>query len=250
MRFIKQLCFLVCTLAVLTIPTRAAQDTPMIVVSSPVATAGDTVDVTISLLNNPGVVSMRLFISYDESAMSLIQVSDGGILGEYYHQTDAESLKKCPYTLFWMNGLTSDDYRQNGVLATLSFALKPDAVGSFPITISYDYAKGDILNQRLDKVFFEVEDGAVTVEAPPLVGSLGSDLHWSFFESRHALRITGTKNAGETILAACYSEQGQMLRVLEIKSDDALILPDAAKKVSLFLLNSYSVPVCGKATVK
>ena len=44
--------------------------------------AGETVDIIVSLKNNPGIVSMTLKLNYDESVMTLTSVTKGNALSE------------------------------------------------------------------------------------------------------------------------------------------------------------------------
>ena len=45
------------------------------------AVPGDTVDVNISLSNNPGIVSATIKVYFDSSVLTLLNVSDAGVLG-------------------------------------------------------------------------------------------------------------------------------------------------------------------------
>ena len=139
-----------------------AVGTPAIIVSSPTASAGETVDVTVSLANNPGIVSMRLSIGYNSDVLTLKKVTDADILGTSFHSND---LKLNPYILYWSNGAVASDFKKNGNAVTLSFDVAADAeVGDYPITVSYNREDDDILNAALKPVEFETTSGKVIVQ--------------------------------------------------------------------------------------
>ena len=62
-----------------------SEDAPSIVVSRTEAKAGDTVDVTITMSNNPGLVSANLYVNYDADVLKLKEVKDGGLLSGVTH---------------------------------------------------------------------------------------------------------------------------------------------------------------------
>ena len=121
--------------------------------------AGRTVDVTVSLENNPGITSMLLNIDYDNSALTLTNVADSGILGSTCH---SDNFANAPYSLYWNNGTATENFTANGVIATLTFEIDEGAyVGDYPITVWYN--SDDILDFDLDEVYFDTENGNVSV---------------------------------------------------------------------------------------
>ncbi|MBQ7751956.1 MAG: hypothetical protein IJR79_03185, partial [Clostridia bacterium] len=54
--------------------TAFAEDEATIKVSQSEAKAGETVEVTVSLENNPGIISMLLSVSYDKRTLTLRDV--------------------------------------------------------------------------------------------------------------------------------------------------------------------------------
>ncbi len=131
-----------------------------IVVSSATAKVGEEVSVTLSLENNPGLVSMTLRVSWDSSALTLTKVTDGGIIGATAHKPEL----KTPYTLVWVNDMATTNFTEDGVIVTLTFEVSESAeAGEYPITVSYDYDNYDIYDKDVELVKFEVKSGAVTV---------------------------------------------------------------------------------------
>lgn len=138
-----------------------ASNEPAITVSTVEAKAGDTVDITVSISNNPGIAVMRLDVNYNKDVMTLTTVTDKGLLGVKNHSND---LTLSPYCLYWPNDTATSDYAGNGEAVTLTFKLNENiADGFYPISISYDYDNYDIYNVALDPIMFETISGGVTV---------------------------------------------------------------------------------------
>ena len=133
---------------------------PQIIVNSVKGREGATVSVAISLKNNPGIASMRLKVDYDSSALSLVGVSDLGELGSQLHSDQYTD----PYVLCWANDTVTQNFTYNGDIVVLTFKINDDAaIGTYDISISYDYDKYDIHNVQVQKVKFYTVDGAVEV---------------------------------------------------------------------------------------
>lgn len=130
-------------------------------VSEAEAKAGETVDIEISLENNPGIISMLLSVDYDKSVFALKEVKDAGILGSQLH---SNNVSVNPYTLFWSNGTAKTDFTANGTVATLTFSVAENAVtGNYPIKVAYDKQKDGIFNFNLEAVDFAIENGSISV---------------------------------------------------------------------------------------
>lgn len=133
---------------------------PQIVVDTVESGAGKTVSVSISLKNNPGLVTMQLQVEYDSTVLTLKQVQDNGLLGSTMHNPTLGS----PYTLRWANNTAAADFTANGAVVTLIFEVSEDAEeGYCPITVSYDYDNYDIMNWDMDAVKFDVVNGGVEI---------------------------------------------------------------------------------------
>ena len=157
-------------------PVAATDNPSTLTVQSVTAQAGKAVDVQIVMNNNPGIIGMTLDVDYNSSAMTLVQVIDGGILGMSTHKPELTS----PYTLSWSNDTAAENLKGSGVIATLRFAVSTDAaVGEYPITLSYDYDNYDIYNVAIEPVYFKTEAGCVAVNMgaseKPLLGDADSD---------------------------------------------------------------------------
>ena len=159
---------------IVTVREKTVVDTgkAQIVVSNSSGMASQQVDVTISLKNNPGFVSMMLGVDYDPTVLTLVNVSDGGKLGTAVH---SDNMKACPYTLTWANDLATEDYIYNGEIVTLTFEIKEDAKEmTIPIVVNYDYDNYDIFNADGKSVYFETVVGSVSV-TDVLIGDVNND---------------------------------------------------------------------------
>lgn len=142
------------------------------VVSRVTARPGNNVDVTVELTKNPGIISMKLKVNYDESVMTLKTVTDAGILGSATHSNKYSS----PYTLTWANDTATENITATGVIVTLSFEVKQGALeGEYPVSVTYNTTTDDdIINFDLDSVDFDITNGAVTVKNY-IVGDVNGD---------------------------------------------------------------------------
>ena len=143
--------------------TIAATDTSSegrLSVSEATGTNGDTVEITISIANNPGIISMSLTLEFDDTALKLVEIVDGGILG---NNNSSPQLGN-PYLLVWENDTAPQDFTADGVPVTLKFEVLENAqIDTYPITISYDYDNYDIYNFNVEKVNVALTNGSITV---------------------------------------------------------------------------------------
>lgn len=96
--------------------------------------AGSTVDVYVSIANNPGIISLRNTITYDSSALELISVQNCGLLAGY---TTPSATITSPYTLRWADSLATVNNVKNGQLVKLTFQIKDGTeVGIYNISVS------------------------------------------------------------------------------------------------------------------
>lgn len=139
-----------------------ASSDPMINVSSAITKSGESVDVTISMQNNPGIITMRLYVDYDNSIMELTGFKDHSLIPGKVH-TETE-LNIFPYCLYWDNGSASSNYTANGDLITLTFKLKENVEdGNYPVVVTYNYEEWDIFNYDFEPIEFKINNGNITV---------------------------------------------------------------------------------------
>lgn len=162
-RFLKVLSAIVAVVLMLNITVFAEDGVAKIYANEVSAKAGEKVKVEIKADNNPGIALATIKVSYDEEAFKLVKVIDGGKWGISVH---SPNLTSCPYTLFWSNPLIKENIVESGTIATLEFEIAKNAKsGKYPIVVSYDAEKGDIIDAELKKVDFEVGNGEITVRS-------------------------------------------------------------------------------------
>ena len=134
---------------------------PRFVVSDGSAHPGETVQLTVSISDNPGVVSVMLRLQYDPQVLTLTAVDNGDVFDDGVFQSGG-NLSAVPFTVFWADSLAEQNNTANGSLVTFTFSVAADApVGTTPVTITYEQAS--TLDVDLDRVPFNVENGSVNV---------------------------------------------------------------------------------------
>lgn len=141
--------------------TTIDENAPQIVVSNERGNLGKTVDVTVSLANNPGIIGTRFTLSYDTSKLSLTAVNNGSVFADSTF-ISSDSISAMPYTVYWEDALASSNNTSNGTLVTFTFKVLDNAeTGSTPIEITVD--DGSTFNYDLDNVKFVAVNGSVDI---------------------------------------------------------------------------------------
>lgn len=134
--------------------------------------AGETVDVDVLLLENPGITSMLLNLSYNEDYLTLLSVDDGGLFSDFDH---SDNLSLNPYILSWSDDLIEEEKASTGKLATLKFKIAENAPGgSFPITLSYNNENDEIYNKDFYKLDCVIENGNIDIGGA-IIGDVTGD---------------------------------------------------------------------------
>ena len=120
------------------------------------ARPGDTVTVPVTLTNNPGLITAKITLTFDDTRLQLVSAEDTGLLaGGVFGDTMAS-----PYALTWEKGDQTADNTGNGILANLTFKVLDDAaVGTTALTAQVSGTG----NAAMESVALAVADGAVNV---------------------------------------------------------------------------------------
>jgi len=160
----------------------------LVKVNGATARAGSRVDVKIDVSNNPGIVYMKLKVTFPEE-LTLVSVTDGGILGSNNHSDNMST----PYTLYWNNGKATEDFTGNGTVATLTFEVSETAADG-DYTVSVEVVSADTFNYADDNVAFKTESAKVKVVSV-ILGDINGDGEVSARDerdlSRHIAGWTG-----------------------------------------------------------
>ena len=229
---------------------------PTIVVSSETVCQGSTVDVKISLKNNPGIASMKLQVSFPEG-LSLVSLGEDTYDGNYVtidgepdtESTDVTDWVKydiadvkgsvfqpekgtSPVTLNWVSPL--ENVTGDVTFATLKFKAAENAtLGDKDITVTYDAE--DVFKlvdgaEPEENVTFKVENGKVTV-TDVIKGDVDGD---------------GVVTSDDAILVLYYSLMPDLYTVNQgvdfdgdgdVTSDDAILLLYYSLMPDLYTLN-------------
>ena len=132
---------------------------PTILVSNVTAKAGQSIEVPILLLNNPGVAGAKITISYD-TALTLRGGVSGDAFAELQYTKPGKYVSPCNFTWDSESGMVTAD----GTILTLTFDVPANAASGDTFQILCTYRNGDIYDEDLNDVSFEVISGTITVE--------------------------------------------------------------------------------------
>ena len=143
------------------------------------AKPGDTIVIPVSVENNPGIISLKLAVSYDASVLELVSVEAGDFVvaeqdGVTVGSPSFGPIESNPFIINWEDALAPGNIKTNGVVANLTFKVKEDAaVGDTEISVSYN--PNDVFDFDLDNVAFECKAGSVTVKPACTPGDNNGD---------------------------------------------------------------------------
>ncbi len=143
----------------------AAANEPTFVVGNAKGEAGDTVKITISTKNNPGIIFLSLEIGYDSNALKLLNHTEGDFTGVTYGPKT-----KNPFIVTWGDPLKPNN-DTDGVIATLEFEVLDTAPnGKSEVTITYDpdnvFESNELGKDGLKNVHFKAQNGYVDIKNP------------------------------------------------------------------------------------
>lgn len=135
-----------------------AADTPVMTVGSVEGCKGDTVEVYVTLENNPGFSAASIEISFDDTNIELTKAELCGNFAVGAQVAD----KNLPYFTFLKGENTTDSE-----FLKLTFTIAEDAaLGDIPVTVLYE--EGNISDIDENDVNFNVVPGKITVMEKPV----------------------------------------------------------------------------------
>lgn len=170
-----------------------ADDVEQITMPSVVAKPGETVEVPLTLKNNPGVKSLSLILGYDAENLELVSVTNGEVFANSEFSKDTREDGSCK--LEW---LTTTENTNNGILATLTFKAKENS-GEF--NIGFDEVTS---SDGEEEEYFAVVDGTVAnVGKDVLVGDTNGDGEITYADAilliRHDIGFTSLSDYQKSI---------------------------------------------------
>ena len=122
------------------------------VVSEAAGKNGDTVEITVSILNNPGVSFAQLVMNYDEAVLKLVDIKNSGLF-------ENVTVEGNVLTLGGKNEV--GDITGNGVVVTLVFEIVAEA--DQETTVGITYTSNVITNFNGEPVVMGIDNGKVVV---------------------------------------------------------------------------------------
>ena len=158
--FYKKLTALILCVMLIAVSTvmivNATVPVPTFSLSSASGEAGDEVEVTLSVLNNPGITALSVNIAYSADDLELVSINN---LGLFTDSISSSKPGKNPITVSWY-AADSGNKTESGELAVLTFRIKEGA-SSNSLTLSYD--EDNVFDNSYENVAFEVVNGGVIV---------------------------------------------------------------------------------------
>ena len=135
---------------------------PRIIVSNAEAKPGDTVFVTATLVNNPGVLGMSVTLSYEESALELVDVECGEAFAETLTLSHSKTLGNgCVF--LWDGENILEEQVLDGSILNLQFKILENAMtGKYPIMLIC--SEGGTIDNNLEVVDIGVVKGFIAVQ--------------------------------------------------------------------------------------
>ena len=121
---------------------------------------GDTVTVTVSMKNNPGLACWQIFAEYDDTALTLQQQTPGDAFGGVGSLSFGPA--KTPTNALWYDFLNGD-YTNNGTLFSLTFLVNEEAAPGEYVIRLYPRDEEGIVDSDLEPVEFVYESPSVQV---------------------------------------------------------------------------------------
>ena len=158
--------------------------------------AGQTVDVDITLSDNPGITGGTVKIEFEKAKLKLTSVKNTNqTITSTYYGYSVMPITSGSYTLGWDGDLMSADLTGNGVIATLTFEVLDTAtVGDSAITVS----NVDFVNAAAESVAGTGVNGKVTLYSK-LTGNLPVDITKPAKGGTPETTISGTNFTGSII---------------------------------------------------
>ncbi len=142
-----------------TISKLPGETDPQLALSSTSTIAGETIVITLSIKNNPGVMNALITLNYDSSALTLTKVEEGSAMSN--SNFTMPNVLTTPCNFVW-DGLDTNN-TEDGIMLNLTFVVSEQAELNNFYDISVSYIAGDIINSDLQPVELAVANGQVQI---------------------------------------------------------------------------------------
>lgn len=140
---------------------KPSPDKPMLIVESAPCVPGETVEVAVKVVGNPGILGMILTLSFDENMLKLESAESGEVLKGVLEFTSAASLSSGSRFL-WDGVEITQEQVKDGAVLVLRFRALPEAEGETVVRVSYE--DGDIVNNDLEEISLKTVEGVISVK--------------------------------------------------------------------------------------
>lgn len=127
-------------------------------VDNATASAGDTVTVTVRIVNNPGVAGAVLRLSYD-SNLTLTGAASGEAFSYLQYTRPGQYSNPCNFSWDSESGMATDD----GTILTLTFRVSDSVSSGDKLNVNVSYTHGDIYDENLDDVDLDIINSHITI---------------------------------------------------------------------------------------
>ncbi len=139
-------------------PEPATLTEPTIIVDDATASAGDTVTVTVRIVNNPGVAGAVLRLNYD-SNLTLTGAASGEAFSYLQYTRPGQYSNPCNFSWDSESGMATDD----GTILALTFRVSDSVSSGDKLNVNISYTHGDIYDENLDDVDLDIINGQITI---------------------------------------------------------------------------------------
>ena len=144
----------------ITVNSSAVPDSLTFTVDSVAGKPGDTVDVNVSIINNPGILGAVLTLNYDEGLI-LQNATAGTAFSTLSMTKPGRYSSPCNFTWDGIE-ISSSDIR-DGIVLTLSFEIPSTAVSGDVFNISVSSGDDNIIDSNLEPVTADFVSGGITI---------------------------------------------------------------------------------------
>lgn len=131
---------------------------PVISVESKNAHPGDTIDLDVSIVDNPGILGATLKLNYDEG-LTMINATAGDAFAFMTMQKPGRFVSPCNFS--WDGQDYTESDIKDGIIMHLTFKIDADVPSGKVMNINLSADEEDIYNNNLDKVDVDFKSGTI-----------------------------------------------------------------------------------------
>ena len=126
------------------------------------AHAGENVNIAVQVDNNPGIVSVKVKVYFDNTLLEFVSATEGDFSASGYSWSDFEVVQEKGYVIINWCDATKPNSMAN-LLATLTFKVKDDAPAGITTIWPEFNCEADIFNADDKTVYFDAVGGGVEI---------------------------------------------------------------------------------------